>query len=113
MNTKLLLPICLVALIGGCAEFETKPSPAPAKPVAAASPELDAAIAKAELDIAAAKKVNNLWSKTESFLEEAKQAKADGKADEAMKLAKKASKEADLAQKQAVIEADAKPFFPK
>ncbi len=106
MNKTLLLSACLALSVTGCAEFESKPEPA-AKPAAAApSPELAAVIADAEKEIAAAKKANvNLWRDTEKFLDEAKAASKAGKSDEAMKLAKKAAKEASLAQKQAAAEA--------
>jgi hypothetical protein len=106
MNKTLLLSACLAIVVTGCAEMETKPEPAPAaKPAAAAmSPELTAAIAEAEKEIAAAKKANNIWLHTERFLDEAKTAGKEGNADEAMKLAKRAAKEAALAQKQAAAE---------
>ncbi len=115
MNKTLLLSACLALIVTGCAEFESKPEPAPAaKPAAAApSPELAAVIADAEKEIAAAKKANvNLWRDTEKFLDEAKAASKEGKADEAMKLAKKAAKEASLAQKQAAAQTG-KVNFPK
>lgn len=108
MKKTLLLTAGLALIIAGCAEMETQPAPA-----AAAGPELDTVIANAEKEIAAAKKANNLWRDTEKFLDQAKTAKAEGKADEAMKKAKKALKEAELAQKQAVAEAGAKVNFPK
>jgi hypothetical protein len=114
MKKTLLLPACLALIVGGCAEMETKPAPAAgAKPAAAPlSPELTAAIADAEKEIAAAKKANNLWRDTEKFLDEAKKAGAEGKADEAMKKAKLAKKQAELAQKQAAAETG-KVNFPK
>jgi hypothetical protein len=112
MKKTIWLAAALGLILGGCAEMETKPA-APAKPAAVVSPELDKAIADAEKEIAAAKKANNLWTKTEGFLEDAKKARAEGKGDEAMKKAKKALKEAQLAQKQAAAEANAKPYYPK
>ena len=54
-----------------------------------------------------------IWRDTEKFLEDAKEAKAEGKNDEAMKLAKKALKQAQLAQQQAASQIDAKPVYPK
>lgn len=115
MKKTLWLSACLALTVAGCADIDTKPaaSDAGAKPAAAASPELDATIASAEKEIAVAKKANNLWRDTEKFLDEAKKAKAEGKNDDAMKLAKKALKEAQLAQKQAAAEANAKVSFPK
>jgi len=105
MKKSLWLVAGLALVLGACAEMDTKPA-------ASANPELDALIASAEKEIAAAKKVG-IWTNTETFLEEAKKAKADGKTDEAMKKAKKALKEAQLAQKQAAAEVNAKPHFPK
>ena len=111
MNKTILLTACLALTLGGCAEMDTKP--ADAKSAAVASPELDKTIADAEQAIAAAKK-GGLWRDTEKFLDEAKKAKAEGKTDDAMKLAKKALKQAQLAQQQAMAEAaNGKPNFPK
>jgi hypothetical protein len=133
MKRTILLAACLALTLGGCAEMETKPAAAaPATPAtatatattttttttttaatatAAASTELDQTIAYAEKEIAAAKKVG-IWRDTEKFLEDAKQAKAEGKNDEAMKLAKKALKQAQLAQQQSASQVDAKPVYP-
>jgi hypothetical protein len=111
MKRTIWLTAALALILSGCAEMETKSEPA--KPAAVVNPELDKAIADAEKEIAAAKKANNLWTKTEGFLEDAKKAGAEGKSDEAMKKAKKALKEAQLAQKQAAAEANAKPSYPK
>ena len=112
MKKTILLTACLALTLGGCAEMETKPAAA-TKPVAVASPELDKTIADAEQAIAAAKKVG-IWLDTEKFLADAKQAKASGKTDDALKLAKKALKQAQLAEKQAMTEAaNSQPNFPK
>ena len=112
MKKTILLTACLAFTLGGCAEMDTKPVAA-AKPAAVASPELDKTIADAEQAIAAAKK-GGLWRDTEKFLDDAKKSKAEGKADDAMKLAKKALKEAQLALQQSTAEAaNGKPYFPK
>jgi hypothetical protein len=112
MNKSILLTACLALTLGGCAEMDTK-SAAATKPAAVVSPELDKAIADAEQEIAAAKK-GGLWRDTEKFLDEAKKARADGNADEAMKKAKLALKQAQLVQKQVAAEAaNARPYFPK
>lgn len=105
MKKSLWLVAGLALVLGACAEMDTKPA-------AAANPELDALIASAEKEIAAAKK-GSIWRDTEKFLDQAKKAKQDGKTDEAMKLAKKALKEAQLAQKQAAAQTNVKPHFPK
>lgn len=75
------------------------------------SKELDDTIAQAEKEIAAAKKSNALWRDTEKFLTEAKKLKTDGDIDAAMKLAKKALSQAQLAQKQAQSQAKAGPKY--
>lgn len=106
MNKTILLTACLALTLGGCAEMDTKPADAKAAP---ASP-LDEAIASAEKEIALAKK-GSMWRDTEKFLTEAKEAKAAGKNDDAMKLAKKALKQAQLAQKQAQAETG-NPYYP-
>ncbi len=105
MKKSLWLVAGLALVLGACAEMDTKPA-------ASANPELDTLIASAEKEIAAAKKVG-IWNNTEKFLEDAKKAKADGKIDDAMKNAKKALKEAQLAQKQAAAQTNVKPHFPK
>jgi hypothetical protein len=120
MKKTILLTASLALALGGCAEMDTQPvavaKPAAAKPaaaIAAATPELDKTIADAEQAISAAKKVG-IWSETEKFLADAKQSKADGKPDDALKLAKKALKQAQLAEKQALAEAaGGQPNFPK
>jgi hypothetical protein len=112
MKRTILLTACLALTLGGCAEMETKPAAATAKPAAAAaSTELDQTIASAEKEIAAAKKVG-IWRDTEKFLDEAKKAKAAGKTDDALKLAKKALKQAQLAQQQAASQVNSHPVYP-
>lgn len=63
-------------------------------------------VAKAENEIALAAKTGFLWSNTEKFLKDSKEAKAAGDMDKAVKLAKKALEEATLAQKQAADNAN-------
>ena len=112
LKSTILLTACLALTLGGCAEMETKPVAA-AKPATMVSPELDKTIADAEQAIDAARK-GGLWRDTEKFLDEAKKARAEGKTDDAMKLAKKALKQAQLALKQSTAEAaNGKPYFPK
>ncbi len=83
----------------------------PASAMAAAT--LDETIAAAEKEIAAAKKMNGTWLNTEKSLDEAKKLKGEGKNDDAMKQAKRALKEAQLAQQQAQGQPNPKPDFPK
>lgn len=113
MKQTLWLATALALTVGACAQVPPQ-AQKPAAPAAAtvSTAELDAVIASAEQEIAAAKKVDNLWRDTEKFLKDAKELKAAGKNDEAMKLARKALKEAQLAQKQAAAEVNAGPSFP-
>ncbi|TNG01486.1 MAG: SoxXA-binding protein [Gammaproteobacteria bacterium] len=70
----------------------------------AGAADVDKAIAAAK---AADKKANSLqgsWVSTGKLIKKAEKAKAAGKNDEALKLAKKAQKEAELAYKQAEYE---------
>ncbi len=104
MKKIILLTAFLALTLGGCAEMGSMPA-------AASNPALDEAIASAEKEIASAKKVG-IWLHTEKFLEEAKAARAEGKNDDALKLAKKALKQAQLAQKQAQADPHPKPHYP-
>jgi len=110
MKKSILLGTCLALTLGGCAEMQSTPAPAKA-PVAASNPVLDETIANAEKEIAAAKKVDGLWLHTEQFLADAKKLRSEGKADDALKMAKKALREAQTGIKQAEAEAHAKPHY--
>ncbi len=96
---KTLLLATLALGLGGCAAMQE-------------SKDLDNAIADAEKEIAAAKKTNFTWRDTEKFLDDAKKARDAGDTAGAMKLAKKATSEAKLAQKQAQDNASPKPHYP-
>lgn len=108
MKKSILLGTCLALTLGACAEMQSTPAPAP---VTASNAVLDETIANAEKEIAAAKKVDGLWLHTEQFLADAKKLKSEGKADDALKMAKKALKEAQTGIKQAEAEASAKPHY--
>jgi hypothetical protein len=86
------------AILGGCAGVQKFNA-------------ADEAIAAATQEMKGAKAANNVWSNTEKMLADAKTARENFRADEALKLAKQARDEAKLAQAQARDEADAKPFF--
>jgi hypothetical protein len=73
--------------------------------------EADQTIRQAEKEIAAAKGVNFVWRDTEKALAGAKKAYAEEDYETATKLAKKALKEAQLAQSQAQREANARPVY--
>lgn len=86
------------AILGGCAGVQKFNA-------------ADEAIAAATQELKGATAANNVWSNTEKMLADAKAARENFRADEALKLAKQARDEAKLAQAQARDEADAKPFF--
>jgi len=100
MKKALILSAALLAL-AGCASSGPK------------SEEVGKAITDAEQAVAAANKTGFLWRDTEKFLTEAKEAQKEGKGDDALKLAKKAKKQADLAVAQAKANANPKPAYPK
>jgi len=69
------------------------------------------AIAQAENEIKLANKADSLWLATEKHLAAAKEAQKAGDKDMAIKMAKKATKEAQAAQKQAADNANVKATF--
>lgn len=81
----------------------------------AASPSLESQYQElamqSENEIKLADATGFLWSNTEKFLEESRQAHTAGDLEKAVKLAKKARDEAVLAQKQAGANADPKPDY--
>ncbi|OGI45552.1 MAG: hypothetical protein A2151_04930 [Candidatus Muproteobacteria bacterium RBG_16_65_34] len=96
---KYLLLIALAASVAGCAGGPSKDE------------EYDNLLAQAENEIKLAGKAGFLWRDTEKFLADSKEAMAGGDRDKAMKLAKKALKEAQLAQQQARDNASAGPSY--
>jgi hypothetical protein len=103
MKKTLALSVLLVAL-AGCA---TGGGPS------ATAADYDAVYKQAENEIKLAAKTGFLWNNTEGFLKQAEEAKKAGDFDKAVKLAKKALKEAQLAQQQAKDQASAKADFGK
>ena len=75
------------------------------------SSEYDMLVQQAESEISSAKKMNALWKDTEKFLANSKEASANGDMGKAMKLAKKALNQAQLAQQQAKDNANVKPYY--
>lgn len=73
--------------------------------------EYNELVAKAENEIKLANQTGYAWTNTEKFLTESKEAKKAGDMDKAMKLAKKALEEAQLAQQQAKANANPKANF--
>ncbi len=74
--------------------------------------EYDQVVAQAEKEIKLAKKANFLWRDTKKILKKSKKARENGDIDKALKLAKKALKQAQLAQQQAKDQANPIVAFP-
>ena len=75
--------------------------------------EYDQVVAQANKEIKLAKKANYLWRHTKTYLKKSQKAKENGDIDKALKLAKKALKQAQLAQKQAKDQANPRMVYPK
>ena len=73
--------------------------------------EYDELVAKAKSEIKLADQTGFTWRDTDKFLKDADGALKAGDRDKAMKLVKKAIKQAQLAQQQAKSNANAKPVF--
>ncbi|MGK0673234.1 MAG: hypothetical protein ABWU16_01040 [Halothiobacillaceae bacterium] len=76
------------------------------------SAEYEDAMKTARASLAEAQKANNVWIKTEDDMKAAEKAAAEGKYDEAIKLAKRVKFEADMAVKQANEQKNAGPYKP-
>jgi hypothetical protein len=109
MMKKVIFLAVLSLAAAGCASTDTTASKA--APSAAADEEFNKLVAQAENEIKLANQTGFLWSKTEGHLKDAKDAKAKGDSDTAMKKVKAAIKEAQLAQQQAKDQANAKAQF--
>ncbi len=88
-----------VLALGGCAGTES------------GGPGYSELRAQAVTEIGKAKKMNALWRDTEKMLKQADAARGDMDNPKAMKLVKKALKQAKLAQKQAQDQANAGPSY--
>jgi heat shock protein HslJ len=100
---KTILMVALATALGGCAAAQE-------------STKLSETIATTDQDIAAAKKANvNLWVNTTDLLKEAKESAELALSDKsaALKKAKTASMEVQLAKKQAQDNANAGPYYPQ
>jgi hypothetical protein len=105
---KTLLITALMAALAGCATDGTGTAAAPAT---GGDKEFDALIAQVETEAKAAGKLGMQWRDTQKTIDGAKEAMKAGEKDKAMKLAKKALKEAQLAQAQAAGNANAGPKY--
>ncbi len=99
---KTLLITAVAFTLAACASGEQK---------AAADKEYQDLVANAKAEIKLADQAGYTWRDTEKFLKEADEAMKAGDRDKAMKLVKKATKQAQLAQKQAKENANVKPVF--
>ena len=75
--------------------------------------EYDQVVAQANKEMKLAKKADFLWRDTKKILKKSQKAKDNGDIDKALKLAKKALKQAQLAQKQAMDQAKPIVAFPR
>lgn len=105
LRTVVLLS-AVAALAAGCA---TAPKEQPAKPAPVAkpagpSPAATQAIAEAEAALREAKALNWIWRDTEKLLKKAKKAAEKGDNDKAIRLARKAKGQAELAVNQYYLE---------
>ena len=99
---KTLLMTTVAFALAACAGGEQK---------AAADKEYTDLVAKAKAEIALANKTGFTWRDSEKFLKNADEAMKAGDRDKAIKLVGKATKQAQLAQKQAKDNANAKPVY--
>jgi type IV pilus biogenesis protein CpaD/CtpE len=107
MKKVIFLAVVSLAAAGCASTSGTTNSTAPA----ATDAEFNKLVSQAENEIKLANQSGFLWTKTEGFLKDAKDAKAKGDMDTAMKKVKSAIKEAQLAQQQAKDQAKAKAPF--
>jgi hypothetical protein len=105
-KSVMIASLCLFA--AGCATEGAAPASSAS---ATTDEEFTKLVAQAENEIKLANKTGFLWSKTEGHLKAAKDAMAKGDKETAVKKAKAAIKEAQLAQQQAKDQANAKAAF--
>jgi len=74
-------------------------------------PSYDEVVAQAKKEMKVAKSMDALWRHTGMYLKKADKAKQAGDDAKAMKLAKKALKQAQLAQAQSIAEKGAAPYY--
>lgn len=77
----------------------------------AAAPDYDTLVKQADEAIKKASSVGAEWRDSRAFLKQAEEAKAAGDMDKAIKLAKKAKTEGELAAKQGAANAKAGPWL--
>ncbi len=99
---KILFAVSFTVVLAACA---STPSPT-------SQDEFSRLAAQTENEIRQAEKTGFLWRDTEKLLQEARQTQKAGQHDQAMKLARQAIKQAQLAQQQAKQNANAGPVYP-
>ncbi len=102
MKIKLFSSIALIALLSACASNGS---------MNASSSDFDSIIKQAIAENAKAKKVGFEWRDTGKMIKKAKKLAASGDTEKAIKLAKKAKKQAMDAQAQAVAQASPTPRY--
>jgi hypothetical protein len=114
MNRNFALLILCGAALSACSEQSStdnaagEPAAVPSEtPSQASGATFDAAYAAATDALAEAAANRNVWSKTETLLEQSKAANSEGRTEVAIKLANEAKLQADLATNQALTEKDA------
>ncbi len=98
---KALIVTILAAVLGACASGPTSPAD-----------EFDRYAAQVEVKFRQVEKEGYLWRDSERLLDQARQARKTGRHDEAMTLARKAMRQAELAEQQAKDNASAAPVYP-
>lgn len=99
--TKTPLTFALAVMLAACASEPNAPDE-----------EFLRLAAQTESEIRQAEQTGFLWRDTEQLLEDARQAKKQGRDDEAMTLMQQARRQAQLAQQQAKDNAKAGPAYP-
>ncbi len=100
---KLPFAIAVACVLAACAGTSNVPSE---------DESFNRLAAQTELEIRQAEKAGFLWRDTEPLLADARKAKKEGRDDEAMKLVRRALRQAQLAQQQARDNANAGPSYP-
>jgi hypothetical protein len=108
MKRILSIAAVMATALAACAPART-----PIAASAAQSDEFALLVARTETEIRAAEKTGFLWRDTEQLLRDARSAQREGRRDDAMQLANKALRQAQLAQQQARDNTKAAPTYPK